>query len=66
MGFSRTTGGPYGYVNFLEAISDPKHPEHAEFLEWVGGCFDPRAFDLGEADAALVAEYGQRWKGPRK
>jgi hypothetical protein len=59
-------GGPYGYANFLEAISDPKHPEHAEFLEWVGGCFDPRAFDLGEAGAALVAKYGQRWKRPRK
>jgi len=39
-------GGVYGYANFLEAIQDPKHAEHEEYLEWIGGGFDPEAFDL--------------------
>jgi hypothetical protein len=34
-------GGPWGYGEFLEAIADPDHKEHAETLEWVGGPFDP-------------------------
>jgi hypothetical protein len=41
-------GGPYGYAEFLNAIGDPTHPEHAVMLQWVGGEFDPEAFD-GEA-----------------
>ena len=39
-------GGVWGYANFLEAIGDPKHPEHEEFSEWIGGEFDPEEFDL--------------------
>ncbi len=39
-------GGPYGYVDFLQAIADPKHTEHDAMLEWVGGEFDPEAFDV--------------------
>jgi hypothetical protein len=39
-------GGPYGYVDFLQAIADPKHTEHNGMLEWVGGEFDPEAFDV--------------------
>jgi hypothetical protein len=39
-------GGPWGYGDFLKAIQNPKHPEHEELLEWVGGEFDPEAFDL--------------------
>lgn len=39
-------GGIWGYYDFLEAIQNPKHPEHDEMLEWVGGSFDPEDFDL--------------------
>lgn len=38
-------GGPYGYVDFLEAISDPRHPEHENMLDWCGGGFEPSDFD---------------------
>ena len=41
-------GGPWGYEDFLEAISDQKHEEHASMLEWIGGEFDPDDFDCGE------------------
>jgi hypothetical protein len=46
-------GGIWGYASFLEAIRDPEHPEHEEMLEWVGGKFDPAAFDLDEVNMEL-------------
>ncbi|HVX15912.1 MAG TPA: plasmid pRiA4b ORF-3 family protein [Pirellulales bacterium] len=41
-------GGWPGYVNYLEAIADPKHPEHRDMLRWRGP-FDPDAFDAKKA-----------------
>lgn len=38
-------GGPFGYRDFIEAISKPAHEDHEELLEWCGGHFDPKAFD---------------------
>jgi hypothetical protein len=46
-------GGVWGYENFLEAIRDPNHDEHEEYLTWVGGEFDPEAFDLEEVNTRL-------------
>lgn len=46
-------GGVWGYESFLEAIRDPRHPEHEEYLEWIGGQFDPEAFDLEAVNARL-------------
>jgi hypothetical protein len=46
-------GGPCGYEEFRSAIADPGHPEHAEFLDWVGGGFDPEAFDAVAVDRAF-------------
>lgn len=39
-------GGVWGYKYFLDAINDPKHEEHDEKLEWIGGEFDPEEFDI--------------------
>ena len=41
-------GGTGGYGLLLEVLADSKHPEHAALVEWVGGSFDPEAFDVGE------------------
>jgi hypothetical protein len=38
-------GGPWGYMEYLEAIRDPNHERHNEMLEW-GGEFDPEAHDI--------------------
>ena len=46
-------GGVWGYVDFLGAIQNPKHKEHEEMLEWVGGKFDPEAFDINRVNLAL-------------
>jgi hypothetical protein len=48
-------GGMWGYYQFLEAIQDPDHEEHEEYLEWVGGEFEPEAFDRDEANRILDA-----------
>jgi hypothetical protein len=47
-------GGIYGYEEFRQAIRDPKHPEHEAMLEWVGGAFDPEAFDLRGVNERLA------------
>ena len=46
-------GGVGGYEHFLEAIRDPNHDEHEEYLTWVGGEFDPKAFALDEINDRL-------------
>jgi hypothetical protein len=46
-------GGPPGYVDFVQAISDPAHPEHEELLEWCGATFDPFGFNLDAINAQL-------------
>ena len=38
-------GGTRGYADFLQIIRNRRHPEHSETLAWVGGTFDPHAFD---------------------
>lgn len=46
-------GGIWGYTDFVEIIKDPKHPEHEDMLEWVGGSFDPEEFDLDAINGIL-------------
>jgi len=41
-------GGPRGYSEFLEAVSDRRHSEHRSSLEWVGGPWDPEYFRPGD------------------
>ena len=38
-------GGIPGYEDFLRIINDPNDASHEETLKWVGGSFDPEAFD---------------------
>ncbi len=47
-------GGAPGYNDFVAAVQDPKHPEHDKMLDWVGGSFDPEAFDLTKTNRALL------------
>jgi len=46
-------GGIHGYYGFVDAIQHPNHLEHDDMLEWVGGSFDPEAFDLNEINQKL-------------
>jgi hypothetical protein len=42
-------GGTWGYEEFVEAMADPGHERHEEFRDWLGGRFDPEAFDPAAA-----------------
>ncbi len=46
-------GGAPGYMEFLDAIKTPKHPEHESMLIWIGGAFDPEGFDLNTINRTL-------------
>jgi hypothetical protein len=46
-------GGTGGYEEFLEAIANPEHEEHDDFLGWLGFAFDPERFSVAETNAAL-------------
>ncbi len=41
-------GGVYGFSDYVEAITNPNHSEHDDFLEW-NGPFDPAEFDATAA-----------------
>ena len=38
-------GGPFGYQQLLETISNPRHQNYRDTLEWLGDSFDPEAFN---------------------
>jgi hypothetical protein len=46
-------GGPHGYERLLAVLADPADPERPELLEWLGGEFDPDAFDAAATDELL-------------
>ena len=45
-------GGTWGYEEFLEAMADPNHERHEEYMGW-SGPFDPEAFDAAKATKRL-------------
>jgi len=56
-------GGPWGYEGFLEAINDPHNDEHDSYLEWIGGEFDPEAFELEPVNQQLQQKAERNWSG---
>ena len=57
--------GVPGYEEFLEAMGDPKHPEHAELKAWHGGAFNPNGPDSDELRLE-VPKLTKRWKPKSK
>jgi len=39
-------GGMGGYYNLLEILADPKHPEHDDMKDWIGGSLNASAFSV--------------------
>ena len=59
-------GGAYGYIDLLDAITDPKHEQHRELRDWIGGRFDAEAFDVKAVNAKLAKIALKRTPAPRK
>ena len=54
-------GGPWGYADILEALADPAHERHTELTEWLGGEFDPDAFDAEEMTELMRVPRFSGW-----
>ena len=46
-------GGVGGFYNLLEALQNPRRPEHKELLEWVGRDYDPEKFSSEAVNRSL-------------
>jgi Plasmid pRiA4b ORF-3-like protein len=53
------SGGAFGYMELVEIVATPGHPDHDALLRWLGiekgADFDPARFDLVEANRRLDA-----------
>lgn len=52
-GPSEDCGGVPGYEHLLSVLAGPDDEERRETLAWIGGEFDPEAFDLVETNEIL-------------
>jgi Plasmid pRiA4b ORF-3-like protein len=52
-------GGVGGYEELLEVLRDPAHEEHASIVEWLGGNYEPDAFD---AKKVRFDDPRKRWR----
>ena len=54
-------GGPWGYMNLIEVLKKPKHPEHESMLGWIGfesgDKWKPEAFDLEARQKEMMKSY---------
>lgn len=52
-------GGIWGYSDMLEILTKPTHKEYGNYIEWLGGDFDPKYFDMDEINDILqTKDYG--------
>jgi hypothetical protein len=47
------SGGPFGYLDMLDAAADPEHPDHVDIRDWLGD-FDPEKFDAKKANREIT------------
>jgi hypothetical protein len=54
-------GGPWGYAELCEILTQPSHPEHQDKLDWLGlndaSEFDPEDFDINTINELLRDGY---------
>uniref|UniRef100_A0A808FMU4 Plasmid pRiA4b Orf3-like domain-containing protein n=1 Tax=Xanthomonas citri pv. phaseoli var. fuscans TaxID=473423 RepID=A0A808FMU4_XANCI len=49
-------GGSWGYADLLRVLAGHRNARRRELIEWLGGPFDPKVFDMDEAQKRL-SEY---------
>ena len=50
-------GGIPGFYEMLRIVNDKGHSERQEMLEWLGGAYDAKAFNLQEVNQQLTAFF---------
>jgi hypothetical protein len=55
-------GGIGGFCSLLEALQNPRHPQHRELLEWVGEDYDPEKFSIEAINRIL---HGRKKRAAR-
>ena len=58
-------GGAWGYAELLEIVRDPEHEKHRAMMEWLGGGFDPNAFDVNRVNR-MLSRFRSEFKFTRK
>ena len=58
-------GGPFAYQHYLEALFDPKHPEHQFLLEWHGR-FQSEDFSVARVNRQLAEAFPVRRASARR
>lgn len=61
-------GGAWGYEEFLEALADPDHEQHADMVHWSGGDFDaedPGIDSIIERFDRLAKKWAPRARKPK-
>ena len=48
-------GGFPGYYEFLDAMADPKHPEHDHLKDWYGDAFNPNQPETDELKLEVLS-----------
>lgn len=56
-------GGIPGFEEFLDAMADPKYPEHDSVMTWYGRRFEPDDIGLGTITARLAKRAKRRAQG---
>jgi Plasmid pRiA4b ORF-3-like protein len=59
-------GGPWGYMELLEAIADPHHERHKELTDWHDTDFDPKVANVRHIEAAIAAIARRSTRHPSK
>jgi hypothetical protein len=58
-------GGVPGYFRFCNALKDPRHEDHENYMEWSGGNYDSERFDSESINLELMKylhESGDRYQ----
>ncbi len=53
-------GGPSGYLNFLNIMANPRHPEYKEYRIWAGEKAETEKFN---PESVRFTNPYKRWKG---
>ncbi|WP_428487530.1 plasmid pRiA4b ORF-3 family protein [Rhodopila sp.] len=56
-------GGPFGYPDFLKAVTNRRNREHRRLIEWYGGPYDPDDLDLSNMRERLAWIVQRRQAG---